>query len=436
LGVAQLVFLLVGSDSLRRRWFVAAGLAVVLLTLGLAVLADASAWLTRICSVLLGLVFLLHGALVLLAAMGGGLAQAGRIDLLRGLALMVLAVLILGAPVGGSLAAALLLACGFAVDGGLRIFGGLLIRFQAWRGVVFWGAAEILLAVLLVLGWPVPHGQAIPFVVSLLLLYSGWVLLRLSLSLRALEPEAAILLLPLFGGRGWQDNAPVLLGDPGPAIPEHPLTLHVWTPVGSAEVTRRRPVVDRYAAAVDRHGVVSTGHIALEAGALYISHYPFEEVGLDERSFAHVLRATAENDVRGRFQPSLAVEVAEWCEPDARLTFRRYDQRRLRAYWASYRQDDTYNVSNRNCAICVVTALEAALEGRLATPRPWLRILRLFCNPDIWIAAMLRKHASSITWTPGSVLDYARALRNVTEPHESHPAERLRAALRLLVRGA
>ncbi|EON16420.1 hypothetical protein CMPELA_02065 [Cupriavidus necator] len=63
-------------------------------------------------------------------------------------------------------------------------------------------------------------------------------------------------------------------GPPGPG--EHALTVHVWTPVGSARgEARRQPLVDRYIAAVDRDGVISTGHAALESPeGIYISLYP------------------------------------------------------------------------------------------------------------------------------------------------------------------
>ena len=46
----------------------------------------------------------------------------------------------------------------------------------------------------------------------------------------------------------------------------------------------------------------------------------------------------------------------------------------------------------------------------------WLRSLRLLANPDLWLAAVLRARAETMTWTPGLLLDYARAMRRVVEP--------------------
>ena len=44
-----------------------------------------------------------------------------------------------------------------------------------------------------------------------------------------------------------------------------PLTVHIRTPEGSADLTPRpRLVINRYIAAVDVNGVIATGHVALE----------------------------------------------------------------------------------------------------------------------------------------------------------------------------
>jgi hypothetical protein len=37
-------------------------------------------------------------------------------------------------------------------------------------------------------------------------------------------------------------------------------------------------------------------------------------------------------------------------------------------------------------------------------------------NPELWVASQLRKHAEAMAWTPGLVLDYARALRVAINP--------------------
>lgn len=65
----------------------------------------------------------------------------------------------------------------------------------------------------------------------------------------------------------------------------------VWTPVGSAMVSERRILIDRYLAAIDGERNISTGHTALELpGQLYISHYPLADIDRDFGNFRAVLR--------------------------------------------------------------------------------------------------------------------------------------------------
>jgi hypothetical protein len=255
--------------------------------------------------------------------------------------------------------------------------------------------------------------------------------------LRAHLAEVAILSLPIYGGRDWYENAPVIVDDTGPLPPwEGPMTVRVWTPTGSADVKDHHPVFDRYIAAVDRNGAISTGHASLELKPdLYISHYPAEEIEHPPDEFARILRATAENDVKGRFQPSYAYECANWCEADQKVEFTRFDTRRLMAFWAGYRQVDTYNLTDRNCSVAVAAALDSALEGCLATRMPWLRVASLMFNPDVWAAAYIRSRAEAMSWTPGLVLDYALTMKRIVEPAPPPFADRLRDFLRRLAAG-
>lgn len=62
-------------------------------------------------------------------------------------------------------------------------------------------------------------------------------------------------------------------------------------------------------------------------------------------------------------------------------------------------------------------ALEAALDGALQHEAgTWRRVLRTLLMPELWIAAQVRKRATTMAWTPGLVLDYARALRAIVHP--------------------
>ncbi len=87
------------------------------------------------------------------------------------------------------------------------------------------------------------------------------------------------------------------------------------------------------------------------------------------------------------------------------------DATRLKTFWKHYRANDTYNLTNRNCSSAVADALDAALEGVYREHRwPVFRALQAIVFPELWAAGLMRKRAESMAWTPGLVLDYARAL--------------------------
>ena len=186
---------------------------------------------------------------------------------------------------------------------------------------------------------------------------------------------------------------------------------------GAAAETVRRPLLDRYIAAADAEGTISTGHASLEMPPdLYISHYGAEDQDRSTPEFRRALLANAQNNVAGRFLPSYGAEVADWWEATEHVVFSRFDPERLRAFWVAYRTDATYNLTNRNCSVVVAMALDSALEGVLGPDRIWPRLVALAIHPDLHIANVLRKRARSMTWTPGLVLDYARSLQRVVEP--------------------
>lgn len=416
--MVQLAFILVGGRALRDRWWVLSVLAAALIGVAVLILLDAMDGTMSVATQVFGAVFVFEGVVGFFTAFAIVAVRSRILVLVRALALVLVGTFILDYPSRNGLALSLLFGFAFLLDGLARIATAVVVRFRLWRATVAVGVAELVLAGIIGSHWPLAHEIKVPLCVSLLLLMSGWIFLRASLLLRGHLSEVAILALPIYGARNWYENAPVIVDDSGP-LPrsEGPLTVRVWTPVGSADVDGRRPLIDRYIAAVDRNGAISTGHAALELlPDLYISHYPAEEIEHPPEEFARLLRATAENDIKGRFQPSYAYECASWCAADATVEFTRFDARRLRAFWAGYRQEDTYNLTNRNCSVAVAAALDSALEGSLASRTPWLRIARLMFNPDVWAAAYIRSRAEAMSWTPGLVLDYARTLKRIVEP--------------------
>lgn len=410
----KLAFLLIGPAAFRARWYgisLAGGLLVVLAVMLATGLSPMVTWASYVA---LGGGFIAAGCAMLPAVVSLPGERRWR-GLVRPAASIAAGALVLSAVFLGGSAMALAFALAFILDGLVRAGMALIVRFAGWVVSCLCGVAELGLAVMLLSGWPLSPGWNLPFCVGLFVGLSGWLLIRLGLMLRGLEDEAAILLLPVFGARGWYDHAPVLIGDNPPSRPDDPpILIRVWTPTGQAR--SRRPVIDRYLAATDADGAFSTGHATLELTPdIYISHCPATDFDPAGRSLVDVLHGGVGNDVPGIFQRSYDDEVQDWRPADVSVAIRRYSPRRLRAFWAGYKQDATYNITNRNCSVVVAAALEAALEGVFAGPYPWARLLWLLIDPDMWMAAMIRSRATSMTWTPGLVLDYARTLSRLVD---------------------
>lgn len=435
--MVKLAFLLVGARALRDRWWVLTLLAATLFFVASLIFLDAMDGTMSVATQVFGAVFVFEGLLGLLTAFAFSGTRSRVLAVGRAIALIFIGTFILDYPSRNGMALSLLFGSAFLVDGAARIVTAAVVRFRLWRSTVAVGVVELFLALFIGSHWPLAHELKVPLAVAMLMLMSGWIMLRTSLMLRALLAEAAILSLPIYGGRDWYDNAPVIVDENAPLPPwEGPMIVHVWTPTGSADVRNRHPVIDRYIAAVDRSGAISTGHASLELKPdLYISHYPAEEIEHPPEEFARLLRATSENDVKGRFQPSYAYECANWCEADQKVEFTRFDARRLMAFWAGYRQVDTYNLTDRNCSVVVAAALDSALEGSLASRMPWLRVATLMFNPDVWAAAYIRSRAEAMSWTPGLVLDYARTMKRITEPAPPPFARRLMDFVRRMAAG-
>lgn len=362
----------------------------------------------------LAVMLALEGLVAISAALVIG-SSASRPVLLKGLGFLFMAFLMLDVPADDNIVATLVFGSALLLDGAVRIASSTVIQHSRWKPVALAGCGEILLSLMIFVGWPAPHRMTVPFCLGVMILLSGWALLRIA---RQLESFALN-----------QIQAP-----PAPPVNEPlPLTVYVWTPIGSAKDARRRYIVDRYIAAVDGGGNISTGHAALAlAPDVYISHYPLNDISHSAQDFRQLLHSGEQNNVDGRFLPGLQQEVAAWCPPDKKIQFHRYNPTALRTFWQRYQQDSTYNLTRRNCSTTVIRALDSALEGVLGDKHLWRRFLLLVLDPNLWMLAVLRSRGESMTWTPGLVLDYARMLQQVTERQHQRWWLKLREMWRIL----
>jgi uncharacterized membrane protein HdeD (DUF308 family) len=442
----QLVLLLLGADYLRKRWRTLLVLGWLWTSVGAFIFIDALDGILYFPITFFAWLLVLDG-LSTLAVAWTGMGGQRSLRYVKGIAFLFAAALILAGNHHGNFILSMIFGTLFLVDGLLQSISAWIVRYPRWRTAFVGAMIELLLAIFFYLPYPTHYAGTVPFCVAFGLLFSGWGMLLLAYRIHRLP--ATVLLKAVREEQHvdrWQDHNPTidarapLVWDGPPAKSEQALTVHVWTPVGSAKKPgQRRLVVDRYIAAVDANGVISTGHAALESPeGIYISLYPGVEIDRSPDDFSRLLRATRENDMPGIFQPSYEVESEAWCASTMQVRIRNYSPKRLDVFWEEYKKDPTYNLTNRNCSSTVSRALEASVEGSLGhfqgRDRGWAPFVRMLLTPELWVAAQIRKRASTMAWTPGLTLDYARALSMLVDPRPFGWLKMARLALRKMGR--
>nr|WP_199045235.1 DUF308 domain-containing protein [Dyella sp. ASV24] len=420
----ELGLLLLGGHLLRRYWYGLALIGLAWALVGAWIFVDALDGSPLFPIKTFGYLLLIE-SIAALAGSGNFADPHFSLRRWRGVAMLVLSLLIIDARPSSHMVLAVLLGLGFALDGGCRLVGAWVVHFEGWVWSLLVGVIEIVFAVFIFMPsilsvyefvpstiWT--YHTVFPFCIGLGMMLSGVGLLRRGWQFHGLRPEVMLSEMLMQG----RDEADCLMPLQSPPSSPCKLIVHVWTPSGSALEVVPAPLINRYIAAVDGAGVISTGHAALEFGTdVYVSHYPAVEIDRSSQDFRRALRATAENDVDGLFQPDYAQESAEWCESDVKIRFAHFSASRLYTFWRHYRVDTTYNLTKRNCSSSVARCLEASLEGVMCSGRFWvLDLLRTMINPELWLASQLRRRAESMAWTPGIMLDYARALNAAVQP--------------------
>lgn len=186
-------------------------------------------------------------------------------------------------------------------------------------------------------------------------------------------------------------------------------TVHVWTTTGKLPLFYN--IVERYIISRNASGVISTGHVSFELDDIYISHYPENDIDRDTTQFMRILKSTDENDAPGIFQPNYEYEVGISSPSVFKIAIDGVSKEKLDIFWSEYRKNTTYNLTNRNCSTVVSLAITKSTEGYFYEKKGGLALfLKLLFSPELWVMAQLRKHAAIMTWTPGIVLDYSRAM--------------------------
>lgn len=413
----RLLFLLLGAQLLKSRWLVLVGVAVACLSLGVAIFIDiADDGLLSVPLDTLALLLVVEGVVEILSAIVANL-RINWPGVAKGAGFLFIAFLVFDNPGDNNITASLLFGMAFLLDGLFRLISTSLMRCRLWHKKIWLGVTELLFSVVIFSNWPFHHHVTVPLCFALMLLGWGLVMLSMARQIWQLPANASVTTLPMYTSRGLRHPHGTAYVHPSfPAeAPDTPLIMLIWTPVGSASVKERRLLFDRYLAAVDQQGVISTGHAALQFGdEIYISHYPVDDIDRDFTNFRAVLRAGEEYDVPGCFLSSLQQEIDDWCIPDLRINLSRFNAEALRNYWQIYSADTTYNLTSRNCSTSVIQALDVAMEGVLS--ERGLSAFRLLLEPDFWLLGLVRGRAEGMTWTPGLVMDYVLLLKKVIAP--------------------
>lgn len=420
----RLVLLLLGVEYLRKRWRSILVIGLLWLLAGLVVFVDALDDKAYFPINFFAYLFLIEG-LATLAVARIGVGGQRILRYVKGSAVVLASILIFAGHHHGNFLLSMIFGTLFLSDGLIQCISAYMVRYRRWRVAFSWGVAEILLAIFFYQPYPTHYVGTLPYCLGLFLIFGGANMIALATRVRRMSGNPA---LAESAHPAVQPDEPLAAAftqvewEGPPADHEQALTVHVWTPTGSAKSpTQNYPIVDRYIAAVDVNGVISTGHAALETPeGIYISLYPGVEIDHSPEDFGRLLRATRENDVPGIFQPDYATESKAWCPSTVQVRIRNYDPRRLQSFWLRYRSDTTYNLTHRNCSSTVAQALEAAIDGavgRLYGKRAgWKVFLRILATPELWVAAQIRKRAVTMAWTPGLTLDYARAISMLADP--------------------
>lgn len=444
--MVRLMMILLGVDYLRTRWRGLMAFGGINLLLGVVIFLDALDSAIYFPIAPFACLLLLEG-LATLAVAWTGVGGQRTLRYVKGITFCCAALLILAGHHHGNFILSMIFATFFLADGLLQAVSATVVRYQTWRLALTGGVLEMLLAVFFYQPYPTHYVGTVPYCIGLGLIFGGWNMGLLAMRIRRLASNPAVhdeAASHSASATPASSRTPLSTAwDDPPSPTESALTVHVWTPVGSSKTqARRQLIVDRYIAAVDQHGVISTGHAALESpDGIYISLYPGVEIDRSPDDFARLLQATRENDVPGIFQPDYPTESSAWCPSTVQVRIRNYDAARLRQFWETYRQDSTYNLTYRNCSSSVSLALEAAIEGASTrvwafdgSASGWRPFYKVLATPELWVAAQIRKRAATMAWTPGLTLDYARALSMLADPRPSGWSKMARLALRRMAR--
>ncbi|HUK34412.1 MAG TPA: HdeD family acid-resistance protein [Vicinamibacterales bacterium] len=179
------------GEALGAHWKLFLFQGVVLLILGiLAVAAPAIA--TIAVDIYVGWLFLFGGVAGLVAIFSARNVPAFLWNLVTAALAAVIGVMLIWKPAAGALSLTLLLTTFFVVEGIFQLVASVAYRHvmrRSWGWMLVSGIADLVLAGIIVLGWPTTAVWALGLIVGINLITSGWAIVMTALSGRRLASQ-------------------------------------------------------------------------------------------------------------------------------------------------------------------------------------------------------------------------------------------------------
>lgn len=164
------------SDAVGAHWklFLFQGVAMIILGV-LAIAVPAAA--TLAVDIYIGWLFLISGVVGLVAMFSAKDIPAFLWSLVTAALSAAVGALLVWKPVEGALSLTLLLTAFFIVEGVFQIVTSIAYRHvmrSSWGWMLVSGVADLALAAMILLGWPMTAGWALGLLVGINLITSGW----------------------------------------------------------------------------------------------------------------------------------------------------------------------------------------------------------------------------------------------------------------------